>query len=470
MTTGPSFKLAETRRLAALHALDLLDTAPEQDFDALARLAATVTGCATAFIALIDAKRMWVKASVGSIPTVVPRSESLCDTIIRTDAPLVVDDLAADPRFHDHWVIAAGSRFYAGMPIRTADAEGAGRPVGTLCVLDPRPRALDDGQRRALADLATLAEALIVSRSAAREAVAHATALERQQRLFGQAERMAKIGWWRLDLSDDRVEWSDGIFRIHDLDRDRELTLGERLDFYPPQARATVSESLAHTIETGEPFDIETDLVTATGQPRRVRAMGEIEWTDGRPAAVIGVFRDVTEEHALSLALRQSADTDPLTRLPNRGAFTRRLDRAITAARADGAPFALLLIDLDGFKRINDTFGHLAGDEVLNAVATRLQAPWLRGSCAARLGGDEFAVIVDDERLLADDAALVAALESELHVSTRFDNIILESSASVGLMRFDPDRFDSQRAFIHAADAGLYAAKRRRVGERRRAA
>lgn len=469
MTTGPSFELAETRRLAALHALDLLDTAPERDFDALVRLAATLTGCATAFIALIDAKRMWVKASVGTIPGIVPRSESLCDTIIHTDAPLVVDDLTADPRFHDHWVVAAGSRFYAGMPIRTADADGASRPVGTLCVLDASPKTLDEGQRRALADLATLAEALIVSRSAAREAVARATALERQQRLFRQAERLAKIGWWRLALDDDAVEWSDGIFRIHELDLADNPSLSNALDFYPPESRAIVTGSLAQAIENGQPFDFETDFVTAKGEARRVRAMGEVEWSDGRPVAVIGVFRDVTEEHALSLALRRSADTDALTGMPNRGAFTRTLDRAIEAARRDGTPLALMLVDLDGFKRINDTFGHMAGDEVLKAVAAGLHAPWLKGACAARLGGDEFAVIVEDAGLLANDRVLAARLESELAQSTPFDGLELESGASVGLVRFDPARFASQRAFVHAADEELYAAKRRRVGERRAA-
>ncbi len=464
MDQSPSFALAETRRLAALHALDLLDTAPEKDFDALVRLAATLTGCAAAFIALIDAKRMWVKASVGAIPAVVPRAESLCDTIIRTDAPLIIDDLAADPQFRDHWILAAGSRFYAGMPIRAADADGVSRPVGTLCVVDPAPRTPDAGQRRALSDLAMLAEALIVSRSAAREAVAHASALERQHRLFRQAERMTRMGWWRLTLDDERVEWSEGVARIHDLPPGRTPSLAGGLDFYPTQARAAISAALARTVETGEPFDLEVDFVSATGSERRVRTMGELERRDGAPSAVLGVFRDVSEEHALSQALRRSADTDPLTLIANRAAFDRRLDAAI----AGGVPFALVLIDLDGFKRVNDTLGHLAGDDLLKAVARRLHAPWLKGSIAARLDGDEFAVIVDDAALLADEAALVVRLGDELCVPITHSGLTMETGGSVGLARFDPAAHASARALVEAADQALYAAKRDRVGERRR--
>jgi diguanylate cyclase (GGDEF)-like protein len=464
MDQGPSFALAETRRLAALHALDLLDTAPEQDFDALVRLAAAVTGCPTAFVALIDAKRMWVKAGVGAVPAVVPRPDALCDTIIRTDAPLVVGDLAADPGFRDHWIVAAGSRFCAGLPIRAADIEGAARPVGTLCVLDPLPRGLDAGQQRALADLARLAEALIVSRRAAREALAHAAALERQHRLFAQAERMARIGSWRLTLDDEHVEWSEGIIRIHDLPGGRTPSLATALDFYPPAARAAVSAALARTIETGEPFDLEVDFISASGRQLRVRSAGELERDEGNPRAIVGVFRDVTEEHAFTEALRRSADTDPLTLIANRTAFERRLEQA-TGGKA---PFALALIDLDGFKRVNDTLGHLAGDDLLKAVARRLHAPWLKGSLAARLGGDEFAVVIDDPALLAAEDKLVARLEDELCVSTTHAGLTMETGSSVGLVRFDRARHGSTRDLVQAADEALYIAKRSRVGERRR--
>ena len=469
MEIAPSFELAETRRIAALEAVDILDTMPEREFDALARLAREATGCANAFLSFIDRDRMWVKAQTGGVPTVVPRGESLCDTTIRTNTPLIVGDLARDPRFANHWLIDAGYYLYAGLPLRVVDRDGVRQPIGALCVLHTAPRQLSESELRALDDLAALAEALIASRGAAREAVGRALALERQQRVFRQAERMARIGWWRLNLDDEQVEWSDGVFRIHDLEPGTDPTLASAIDFYPPASRAVVSESLAHTIETGQPFDMEVDFVSATGVERRVRSMGEIEWTDGRPAAVIGVFRDVSEEHALAQALRQSADSDPLTDIANRTVFNRRLEAAIAAAQAEDTPLGLAMIDLDNFKQVNDTFGHPAGDEVLKAVARRLHAPWLKDCCSARLGGDEFAVIIDSPALLANVAALAARLGNELRVSTTADGLTMQTAASVGLARFDAARHPSLRAFVHDADAALYEAKRQRIGDRRAA-
>jgi diguanylate cyclase (GGDEF)-like protein len=463
------FERAVTRRRSALDALGLLDTAPEQEFDAIARLAGVVTGCPTAMIALVDRERLWAKARIGKAPAELPRGLAFCDTTVREDRALIVDDLTRDPRFASHPLVAAGARFYAGLPIHAVDSDGVRQSIGTLCVLDSDPRSLSNSQRAALDDLAALVDALIAARGVARRAVTHTVALERQQRVFGVAERMARIGWWRLDLSEERVEWSDGVFRIHDLDSGVHPSLAAGLDFYPPDARAVVSRSLAHTIETGQPFDLEVDFVSATGVKRRVRSMGEIEWIDGVPAALIGVFRDCSEEHALTQALRRSADTDPLTHIDNRAAFNRRLEDAIAVARAESTPLALVLIDLDGFKRINDTFGHPVGDEVLKTVAQQLHAPWLKGCCAARLGGDEFAVIVDDVTMLVDTNALIARLERELCVSTTRGGLTMETGASVGLSRFDPSRIASLRDFVHEGDAALYTAKRRRVGDRRAA-
>lgn len=459
----------EEQRLALLHTLDLLDTAPEKEFDAIARLAGAVTGCPTGVVNLADRNRMWIKAIFGEAAPETPRYAAVCDTTIRRDALLMIEDMTCDPRFDHLPAVAAGLRFYAGLPFHAVGEDGVRRVMGAICVVDTVPRGLTDEQRQGLIDLAALTEALIASRRIARKAVEHAVTLERQQRIFRQAERMARIGWWRLNLDDERVEWSDGVFRIHDLDPSQHPSLKTAIDFYPPEARAVVSQSLSHALETGQSFDMEVDFVSARGIERRVRSMGEVEWVDGRPAAVIGVFQDVSQEYALSQELRRSADSDPLTHMPNRAVFNRTLEAAVAAARAHATPLALVLIDIDDFKRVNDTFGHPAGDEVLKTIARRLRAPWLKECCSARLGGDEFAVIVDDPALLADAAALVARLEDALRVTTAVDDRTMETGASVGMALFEPARFASLRDFIHAADTSLYAAKRHRIGERRAA-
>ena len=125
---------------------------------------------------------------------------------------------------------------------------------------------------------------------------------------------------------------------------------------------------------------------------------------------------------------------------------------------------------MDGFKAINDTLGHNAGDDVLRAVGRRLTAPWLMGSVAARLGGDEFALVIDQPVLARDPAALAARLEEALAQTVEGDGgLTIATAGTVGVALLEPGMV-ALRDFVHAADVVLYAAKRRRVGERRRAA
>lgn len=466
----------EERRLAALQALALLDSEPEREFDALVALAAQMLNVPVALLTLIDSDRQWIKAARGLDITETPRRVAFCDHTIRGNGPLVVDDATADSRFHDNPLVTGevGIRFYAGAPIHTIDSAGERHPIGALCVIDMAPRSLNEEGRRALAHLATLAETMITARDAAHKAIAIATtadaqaaALARQDRIFRQAERMAAFGSWRLTLADNSVQWSEGVYRIHGLPVGEMPPFDAAMDYYPPHARAEVTAALERAIATGDPFDIEVDFRTAQSVARRVRSIGELERIDGIPVALVGVFQDVTERHALEMSLRRSADTDSLTGLANRAAFERALDAAMTRAHVESAPLLLALVDLDGFKAINDTFGHNAGDDVLRGVGRSLRMPWLKGSVAARLGGDEFAVIVEDPVLASAPDSLRDRLEEALRVPIRVDGLALASAGTVGVAPLAPN-CHSIRDYVHAVDTILYKAKRARVGERRR--
>ena len=467
----------EARRLATLHALALLDSDPEAEFDALVALAAELLDCPTSFISLVDRDRQWLKARINTDLVETRRDIAFCDHTIREDKMLVVENTALDPRFAANPLSAGekGIRFYASSPIHALDDEGTRQPIGTLCVVDHVPRHLGDAGRRALVHLTTLAEALIAARGAARRAHEVATLshdqavdLARKDRIFREAERMAQIGSWSLDLVDQRVVWSEGVYRIHGLPMGEMPELGAALEFYPPDARARVSAAMARTMETGDPFDIEEDFIDAQGRMRRVRARAEREMVDGRPTALLGVFQDITEHHALETQLRRSANTDALTDIANRAAFERFLPAAMTRAQAERTELVLALIDLDGFKAINDTLGHNAGDDVLRAVGRVLREPWLKGSFAARLGGDEFALVVDDPVLTRSPASLCERLQQALQLPVAANGVSLNCAGSVGFARLGAD-CRSLRDLVHRADTVLYAAKRARVGERRRA-
>lgn len=466
----------ETRRVAALHALALLDSEPEREFDALVELAAEMLECPMALLTLVDSDRLWIKAAAGSERGEISRDVGMCEFTIRDDDPMVIDDLAKDLRFVENPLVksATGARFYAGAPIHATDDQGGRHAIGTLCVIDSVPRSLDGSGRRALTHLATLAAAMIAARAAAHRAIAIATtadrqaaALARQDRIFRQAERMAAIGSWRVSLADDTLQWSDGVFHIYGMPVGEPPPMPIAMSFYPPHARDEITAGLESTIKTGAPFDLEVDFLTAQGNPRRVRVLGEVENIDGAPAALVGVFQDVTDRHALETTLRRSADTDSLTGIANRAAFDRALEVAMTRSHTDGTPLLLALVDLDGFKAINDTLGHTAGDDVLRGVGRVMQAPWLKGSFAARLGGDEFAILIEDSGLAANPGHIAVRLEEALRFPIALNGLAMVSAGTVGIARLEPD-CHSIRDFVHRADTILYCAKRARVGERRR--
>lgn len=464
----------EAGRLAALHALALLDSEPEKEFDALVALAADMLGCPTALLSLIDRDRLWIKASNVPIAREVDRDIAYCDHTIRQSCPLVVPDLGEDARFRNNpMVVDGGNRFYAGTAIHVVDGGGIRQPIGALCVVDNSPRSLGPAGHAALAHLATVAEALIEARRVATAAIDIATtgetlvaALARNDRIFRQTERIAMIGSWRLSLPDMAVEWSENVYRIHGLPVGQMPAFDEALDFYPPASRALVATAIARSLETGASFDIEADFITADGRHRRVLSMGEVEQTDGSVAALIGVFHDITERHALEVQLRRSADTDALTGIANRAAFDRELEQAMGRARVRRTPLLLALVDLDGFKAINDTLGHGAGDEVLRMTGAALSQPWLRGCTGARIGGDEFALIVENPVLAADPGGLRERIEDLLLLPVEASGLTMTSAGSVGLATFDDD-CHALRDLLHRADADLYTAKRARIGARR---
>ena len=149
---------------------------------------------------------------------------------------------------------------------------------------------------------------------------------------------------------------------------------------------------------------------------------------------------------------------DALTGLPNRRVFARRLEHALKRAREGGGRIAMLVIDLDDFKRINDTLGHAAGDALLHSVAQRLQQGIRAGDTLARLGGDEFAAILPD---VADRAAAQARadrLARAFEAGTQFQGHHLSVGASIGLALYPEDGTDETRLYA-AADRAMYACK-----------
>jgi diguanylate cyclase (GGDEF)-like protein/PAS domain S-box-containing protein len=177
---------------------------------------------------------------------------------------------------------------------------------------------------------------------------------------------------------------------------------------------------------------------------------------------VDGIVNDITERRELQEQLQAAADHDPLTGLPNRAWFQRRLERAVDSARAAASSFGVLFVDLDGFKAVNDGWGHASGDELLVAVGHRLRAE-AGGAPVARLGGDEF-LLVTAEAATHDEAEDAAALlarriEGALRMPVIVSGVAHTIRASIGIAVFARDG-GTVEELVRSADAAMYQRKR----------
>lgn len=178
----------------------------------------------------------------------------------------------------------------------------------------------------------------------------------------------------------------------------------------------------------------------------------------GRITHYVGVFSDISQIKRAEERLAFLAHHDPLTGLGNRLLFIDRMDQAIERARRHASPLALMFIDMDNFKLVNDSLGHEVGDRYLKTIGERLRTHLRAEDTVARLGGDEFAVLVSDFADAAAVARLAEALVHQLALGMRIAGHDVASSASIGISLF-PDDADSGDALMKAADAAMYLAK-----------
>ena len=202
---------------------------------------------------------------------------------------------------------------------------------------------------------------------------------------------------------------------------------------------------------------------------RFVRRDGSLVWVevhanplyhdDGTLYGAVASYDDVSERVERDRRTRHEADTDVLTGLANRRALERTLDAALARAGGRGRAVALLMLDLDGFKAVNDTHGHAAGDEALREVARRLRRSVRERDLVARLGGDEFVVVLTDlggrARAVEDSVDRIREALSDPIV---FRDASLRLGAAIGIATFPGDGATTADLLAHA-DRGMYAAK-----------
>jgi diguanylate cyclase (GGDEF)-like protein/PAS domain S-box-containing protein len=295
----------------------------------------------------------------------------------------------------------------------------------------------------------------------------HAARRETDQTLFEERERAqagfehAATGMAISGVDGRCIQVNVALCAMLGYTRD-ELLAGTMDDVTHPDDIGLTSGLLAELLEGG------TQVVTA--EQRYLRAAGDVIWgllslsvvrdAAGSPLHYVSQVHDITERRRLRAELEHLAGHDPLTGVFNRRRFEEHLTDLLRRARRYGERAALLLIDLDHFKAINDTHGHQVGDDVLRAVAQAVQGRLRDSDCLARLGGDEFAV-----QLLnvgPDDAATIAEHLSDVICAVRVPaaGASIGVTASIGIAFIDGE-CDDEQSLVEQADLAMYTAKAR---------
>ncbi|MEX1827201.1 diguanylate cyclase [Luteibacter sp. CQ10] len=463
----------EAQRLERLHALAVLDTAPEPLFDAIARIASMVTGTPMALISLVDRDRQWFKANLGlEGMEETPRDIAFCSHAIRGNDLLEVGDAVLDERFADNPLVedAPNVRFYAGMPI--ALDEGSG--IGTLCVLDHVPRELDPRQREILTLLGRItglaltqrADALDRSASLAREVAMERGLRHTQTRAQANEELRRVIG--SLENSERRFRqlfhYSLGLICTHDLDgtllsvnpaaaRSLGYPLAELLgrpmtDFMREENHASFAAYLERIATRGTDSG-RLELRAANGD-LRIWAYHNVIDDDDDDRYVLGHAQDITEQSRQERQLREWSVRDPLTHCFNRR-YLAQLEET-----AGGETLGLIAVDLDHFKAVNDTYGHQRGDEVLVGVATFLHDRVRSHDAVVRLGGDEFLVVLREA-----DGAMLKQVGDRLRDDAAAAPIAFTLGTAFKRIGMSLDEA------LATADGELYKARSHRAGQPR---
>jgi diguanylate cyclase (GGDEF)-like protein/PAS domain S-box-containing protein len=226
-----------------------------------------------------------------------------------------------------------------------------------------------------------------------------------------------------------------------------------------PGDRERVLAENDRTNRSGEPFDMEYRLIARDGRTVWVRDEAVLVRDEGgRPLYWQGVMIDVTERKALEARLRHQALHDPLTNLPNRTLLMDRLEQALVRAERRGTKVAVLFMDLDNFKHVNDSMSHEAGDRLLVEVAERLRE-WLRAEdTIARLGGDEFVILLEDLEGEQAATAVAGQIAQALRPPIILDDQEIFVTTSIGIA-FGTSREDRPEVLLREADVAMYRAK-----------
>ena len=272
---------------------------------------------------------------------------------------------------------------------------------------------------------------------------------------LSEAQALTHIGSWDWEVASDHLVYSEETYRICGVANDVEPTFEGFMRSIVDEEREEVREIIERSVATGTDVEYECYLSRPDGSVRLIQGLGTIMGT-AESVRVAGTIQDVTE--------RKQALHDSLTGLPNRTLFLDRVEHARTQQQRDHSTLGLLFVDLDDFKAVNDTKGHLVGDAVLRRAGSSIGTVLRPGDTVARLGGDEFVVLLNGIDEPADVTAVADRILEAVSSGEPEDDTGAAPSASIGIVVEPAPGGRTAAELLRDADIAMYAAKRKGKG------
>jgi len=480
----------EEEGIARMLGYEILDTEDDPRLDRLTQLAAYLCDVPVAMISLVDRTRQWFKSVYGLPVQKIPREESFCaHAILDPEKIFIVPDATKDPRFASNPLVTESPfiRFYAGVPLVTKDH----LTLGTFCVVDFTPKELNEHQLETLRRLSRIAMDLIeVHRSNTK--LGRLLHLEKEvySRLLRSSADLASatlsfdealnflmnhldenLGWLSARVRNMQSGGTTGIFYNKSIPADPEIPLiWQRIDG-TPRHMTEITSSVEFI--NAAPLRPEYSYLSVPVRVRnRLVALIELIYPDHRKVdtriqEIFGLMASnlaiVAERELVMLELQYQATHDHLTGAANRSVIMKGIEQALKECDPVRPDSLVLFFDIDGFKEVNDNFGHETGDSLLIEITRRLDSVRRSNDLLGRLSGDEFILVAREIDVENGLAPLLERLQKTLSSSFMIGDLEIKVNSSIGCAVIaEPDLTVNE--LMRRAEEAMYLVK---TGERR---
>lgn len=284
--------------------------------------------------------------------------------------------------------------------------------------------------------------------------------LKDNERRLKEAQKIAKMGSWELEFPGLKLIWSDEIYHIFELDPFAfEPSYDHFLNLVHPDDKKLIDTTFHTALQTKKPHSLVYRLLMPDSRIKYIFEHAKTLYDEqGKPVRTVGIMQDITEQKLAEKRIEFLAHHDTLTGLPNRALAIDRMTQSIAHAKRNHTKTALLFIDMDGFKAINDSLGHTMGDMMIQILAMRLQENLRETDTISRQGGDEFLIILNDIKTMDDVSLIVEKLLVETQKPIILERHTLASSISIGIALY-PNDGDNFETLLQKADTAMYQAK-----------